>query len=418
MKTTYSKNEWRNARHQLLAIALSVLIPYILRLLLAEYDENLVPLHTTAVTSFIAAVCAVMAIRSFDRYPGIETVSGIFPTVSIVYSLVAIGLLILRLDYARAVMISNFLVLCGLLIVFQIFRSRSRKLRVAIIQGGAEKIEPINNVEWVVLEDPLAPLNDIDIVAANFRANLTDAWERRLADFALAGRAVYNLKHLKESLTGQLELEHISETSAGTLLPRAPYLFLKKTIDTTFALLLLVVLAPVMAIIGILIRIDTPGPAIFKQTRIGFQGKPFLVKKFRTMSIDASQSSGREAAMTKDNDPRITSVGRYLRLMRLDEIPQLVNVLRGEMSLIGPRPEAEVLSEWYEQEIPFYRYRHVVLPGVTGWAQINQGHVTTVNDVKEKLNYDFYYIKNLSPWLDALIAIRTAAVMLSRRGAR
>ena len=125
-----------------------------------------------------------------------------------------------------------------------------------------------------------------------------------------------------------------------------------------------------------------------------------------------------EAAVTKDNDVRITPVGRFLRQTRLDELPQLLNVLKGEMSWIGPRPEALVLSQWYEREIPFYPYRHIVRPGITGWAQVHQGHVANVEDVTEKLHFDFYYIKHYSFWIDLIVVGRTIKTMLTGFGAR
>jgi lipopolysaccharide/colanic/teichoic acid biosynthesis glycosyltransferase len=123
-------------------------------------------------------------------------------------------------------------------------------------------------------------------------------------------------------------------------------------------------------------------------------------------------------AMTMSNDSRITRVGRLLRRTRLDELPQIINILRGEMSWIGPRPEAEPLSRWYEAELPFYRYRHIVPPGITGWAQVNQGHVSDLNQVMDKLHYDFFYIKNFSPWLDALIVVKTVQTVISGFGSK
>ena len=122
--------------------------------------------------------------------------------------------------------------------------------------------------------------------------------------------------------------------------------------------------------------------------------------------------------MTKDGDDRITRVGAFLRRSRLDELPQIINILKGEMSWIGPRPEAAVLSTWYTGEIPFYRYRHVVKPGISGWAQVNQGHVAGVDEVHRKLQYDFYYIKYFSPWLDSLIVFSTIRTMLTGFGSR
>jgi lipopolysaccharide/colanic/teichoic acid biosynthesis glycosyltransferase len=129
-------------------------------------------------------------------------------------------------------------------------------------------------------------------------------------------------------------------------------------------------------------------------------------------------SCERTAAMTQDSDARVTRFGRLLRHTRLDELPQILNILRGEMSWIGPRPEVDVLSHWYEQKIPFYRYRHVVRPGISGWAQVMQGHVAEIEHVRSKLHYDFYYIKHFSPWIDVLIVVRTLRTMMTGFGSR
>ena len=149
---------------------------------------------------------------------------------------------------------------------------------------------------------------------------------------------------------------------------------------------------------------------------MGHRGVPFEVLKFRTMH---HRAAGEESdPITRDGDARVTRVGRVLRRLRIDELPQLWNVLKGEMSLIGPRPEAVELSEWYERELPFYAYRHIVRPGITGWAQINQGHVVALDDVLVKLQFDFYYIKNFSAWIDILILMRTVVTVLSGFGSK
>jgi len=156
---------------------------------------------------------------------------------------------------------------------------------------------------------------------------------------------------------------------------------------------------------------------LFRQKRIGHAGKRITVYKFRTMR-PAEIEDERLAAMTSDGDDRITRVGMCLRYLRVDELPQIYNILCWQMSWIGPRPEAEVLSVWYTSEIPYYRYRHVVKPGISGWAQVNQGHVAEVDEVHRKLQFDFYYIKYFSPWLDLLILFRTIKTMLTGWGAR
>jgi lipopolysaccharide/colanic/teichoic acid biosynthesis glycosyltransferase len=136
------------------------------------------------------------------------------------------------------------------------------------------------------------------------------------------------------------------------------------------------------------------------------------------MHIHDAGDDERGAAMTGAGDDRITRIGGLLRYLRIDELPQIINILKGEMSWIGPRPEALVLSSWYVGEIPFYRYRHVVRPGISGWAQVNQGHVADVGEVHQKLQYDFFYIKYFSPWLDLLILFRTVKTMATGYGSK
>ena len=210
----------------------------------------------------------------------------------------------------------------------------------------------------------------------------------------------------------------MSENAFGSLFPARGYLKMKMVLDFFSALGALVVLAPLLVLVGIAVRLDSDGPALFRQKRVGYRGKVFTVYKFRTMHATERDTADRSAAMTGDADPRITRLGRFLRRTRIDELPQMVNILRGEMSWIGPRPEARVLSEWYEQELPFYRYRHVVRPGITGWAQVNQGHVAEIEDVLGKLQFDFYYIRHFSPWLDGLVVVRTFLTVMSGFGAR
>ena len=189
-------------------------------------------------------------------------------------------------------------------------------------------------------------------------------------------------------------------------------------LDLGFALLMLPLVLPVLAAAAIAIRFDSMGPVFFRQARIGHAGQSFTVIKFRTMVSGDGSLDPRAAAITGDYDPRVTRVGGFLRRTRIDELPQIFNIIKGEMSWIGPRPEAEILSLWYVGELPFYRYRHVVKPGISGWAQTNQGHVAEVADVHRKLQYDFYYIKYFSPWLDLLILFKTIKTMATGFGSR
>lgn len=408
----------RTVVRQVLAIAASIGASYAARLWLAVPGENLTPLHLTVVSTLFASLIGIIVTRAFTRYPGTEAYGAALSGMTVGYGISMVVLLIARIDYARGLLFGTYITTIILLFAQQILWPARLRMTVAVIQPdgpGAAISLPVNRIEFT---HPDQTLPSVDAVTVDLRSDLPDDWERRIVELALSSVPVYHIKHLKESLTGQVELEHLSETSYGTLNPPMAYIIVKRIIDTIIAATVLLLSLPILLFIAVLIKLDSSGPAIFRQRRVGFRGEIFVVQKFRTMHVAAPASNPIEAALTKDGDSRITRLGRHLRRTRLDELPQLLNVLRGEMSLIGPRPEAEVLSQLYERELPFYRYRHVVLPGVTGWAQINQGHVTEVRDVLSKLHFDFYYIKNLSPWLDALIAIRTAIVMFTGRGAR
>jgi sugar transferase (PEP-CTERM system associated) len=172
----------------------------------------------------------------------------------------------------------------------------------------------------------------------------------------------------------------------------------------------LVIAAPVMILVALAVRLTSPGPILFRQTRVGLGGDLFTIYKFRSMRVDAEAKTG--AVWAVRNDPRVTPIGKYLRILRLDELPQLLNVIRGEMSIVGPRPERPEFVQTLSEVIPFYRQRHSVKPGITGWAQINYKYGETVEDAIVKLEYDLYYIKNLSLSLDMYIIFNTLKAML------
>ena len=190
----------------------------------------------------------------------------------------------------------------------------------------------------------------------------------------------------------------------------------KRASDVVFSLIGLVLTLPFLPFVALCIKRDSPGPIFFLQERVGLAGRPFTLIKLRTMRLDAERETG--ARWAGENDPRITRTGRFLRKTRLDELPQLVNVLLGEMSLIGPRPERPEFVRELEQDIPFYSERHCVKPGITGWAQVRYRYGASVEDAAEKLRFDLYYAKNQSVLLDAEIVLRTFGIVLSGSGAR
>jgi sugar transferase (PEP-CTERM system associated) len=191
---------------------------------------------------------------------------------------------------------------------------------------------------------------------------------------------------------------------------------IRRALDVGLSLLGLILSAPVMAAAALSIKMASPGPVLFRQARVGKDGKVFMLYKFRSMSVNAEQLTG--PVWASEDDPRITRVGRLLRKIRLDETPQMFNVLRGDMSFIGPRPERPVFVNQLKEQIPFYVLRFAVKPGITGWAQVKYPYGSTVQDALEKLQYDLYYIKNMSILLDLLILLKSVQVVLFARGAR
>ena len=193
-------------------------------------------------------------------------------------------------------------------------------------------------------------------------------------------------------------------------------LFLQTIYSWFIAAIALILLSPVMLVVAILVKLTSPGPVFFRQTRVGLGGKHFTLYKFRSMRQDAEAKTG--AVWATKNDPRVTPLGKWLRKLRLDELPQLFNVVRGEMVVVGPRPERPEFVEKLQHQIPYYRQRLAVKPGITGWAQISHKYGDTIEDTVIKLEYDLYYIKYLSTELDVFVMFHTPKTVLTGRGAQ
>lgn len=375
----------------------------------------------TVAGSFIATFAAYFMTRRVTVFPGVNELSYVLPTYVFCYGATAAIILVLRIPYSGGILLINFVATTCIQILFSVILDRLGGHKLFVVPGGrVEQLGDIHEINPILLTTPAVPTARNAILVADLHYDHCDEWERAIAEAALNGVPVYHFKQVQESITGRVRIEHMAENTFGSLLPSLNYARTKRLADIAATLAVLPVVIIPMAIVAFAIRLESAGPALFVQWRMGHRGKPFKVIKFRTMRSEAAggQADARNAAMTKTDDDRITKLGRFLRRSRIDELPQLFNVLKGEMSWIGPRPEAIALSEWYEAELPFYSYRHIVRPGITGWAQINQGHVTNLDDIRAKLQYDFYYIKNFSYWLDLLIVFRTIVVMASGFGAR
>jgi exopolysaccharide biosynthesis polyprenyl glycosylphosphotransferase len=236
---------------------------------------------------------------------------------------------------------------------------------------------------------------------------------------AQLGITVQPMAVVYENCTGKIPVEHVGDqwyvaVPSELILPPL-YLVWKKTLDLICGICGLLVLLPLLPVIALCIYLDSPGPIFYSQERIGLRGKAFRIYKFRTMRPDA-ESEG-QARWAADSDPRITRIGRFLRATHIDELPQLFNILRGDMSLIGPRPERAGFIRELEKSVPFYGYRLTVKPGLTGWAQVKYRYGRTGHDALIKLQYDLYYIKKQSFMLDLFIILMTVIEVLSLRGA-
>ena len=242
---------------------------------------------------------------------------------------------------------------------------------------------------------------------------------QELLDLRMQGVKIEEAASWLERISGKIEVENLypSWLVFGEGFRRSPvFRLVRRAVSIVISMVGLIFALPLIPLIVLAIRLDSEGPVLYKQTRVGKAGRNFNVVKFRTMRVDAEALSGPQWA--GDNDPRVTRVGRFLRSSRLDEIPQLWCVLKGDMAFVGPRPERPEFVEWLSREIPYYSVRHMVRPGLTGWAQVKYKYGSTVEDAREKLQYDLFYIKNASIGLDLVIMFQTIKTVLLSRGAQ
>jgi sugar transferase (PEP-CTERM system associated) len=292
-----------------------------------------------------------------------------------------------------------------------------------------ERIVPLRGRHSAVMPAATAPLQSTalpafvrhhcidEIVVAALENPAGSVWD--LLECRTSGVKVIDFLTFWERETGRIDLDAIEPSwlvySGGfrsNLLRRVA----QRSLDMLISVLGLVVTSPLMPIVALLIKLDSPGPILYRQERVGKDDRPFQILKFRSMRADAEQDSTPRWA--EPRDPRVTRIGAILRRTRIDELPQLLNVLRGQMSLVGPRPERPAFVSALERQIPFYEVRHSIRPGITGWAQINYEYAASLEDSKRKLEYDLFYVKNHSVFLDLAIMLQTLRIILWQEGAR
>ena len=326
--------------------------------------------------------------------------------------------------------------------VFPIPHIKKRAIFVGPAESGRQLADEIQHhpdsgyemVGFIDRQDDLTPDStnlllgyDIDLpqVVRNYRINsiivpssaqLPDSTLRSISDCSELGCELISTSHLYERVTGRIPVQHISHMwfiSELDASERLAYRSGKRFLDVLLSAIGLLATGLLFPLIALLIKLDSPGPIFYSQIRSGKNGHPFRIYKFRSMVHNAEKTG---AVWAKVNDNRITKLGLLLRKTRLDELPQLYNVLLGEMSLVGPRPERPEFIEQLAKEIPFFTKRQLVLPGLTGWAQVKYPYGSSTSDALEKLQYDLYYIKNRSMFLDLEILFRTISVVIKKQG--
>lgn len=367
-----------------------------------------------------AAYClSALSVNKIQRFPGHRSWIHILPAVGISFSAVfgLFGIFFVR--FSNSFVLFSGLVCAAFFVADSLWRFRRKPVLAYIPLGRCAVLAEHLSGEAVWYRLPsarvLVPETCQAVVADLGCADLTDVWQKYLAQCALLGIPVYHVRQVEESLTGRSKIRYLYENDLGALLPPPAYLAAKSLLDVLFVLLLMPVVLPLMLLTAVAVRLDSPGSVFFTQKRVGRGGREFVLYKFRSMRTDSEAQGARFAG---EGDMRITRVGRFIRKTRLDELPQFFNILKGEMSLIGPRPEQKVFVERFERAIPFYGYRHIVKPGISGWAQVMQGYAADEESTQTKVEYDFYYIKNFSFSLDVLIFFKTIKTMLTGFGAR
>jgi len=381
--------------------------------------------------SLAAFVASVILLDRWIHAPTAE--GGLWVAFSSASTFTALLILfaVTHAPYSRAALGAGFVFATAWLLLGVRIHMRRQNLRLGVPEPAVLELlttarEALHGARLTHVEADLVSstvletLRDLDGVVID-RYSAKDArLQRVITQLKLIGVRIYSADHVHELITGRVPLDHTEDSflddSSGGIL----YGMIKRVLDVVGAIVLLVLLCVPMAIVAIAIRLVDRESALFRQQRVGRGGRVFEMIKFRTMRGAPSVQSmaGDAQMMVDDAEARATPLGRWLRRFRLDELPQLFNVLAGSMSLIGPRPEwVNTAAEFFER-IPHYPYRHLVRPGITGWAQVTQGHVTALPDAMIKLEFDLYYVKHMSFALDLVIGFRTLRTIVTGHGAR
>ena len=318
--------------------------------------------------------------------------------------------------FSRVVFLSEFVLSTIFLVSLLFLFHKIFPKRIGLLSNlNPIDFQHLRPIQWITIDSVGNNLSILDGAIFDSRDINSQHTATLLASLTLYNVPIYEDKQILEWLTGRVSLDRLTNREFDEFNRHRKYFALKRFVDLGFTVILALPIVITTFIIAVAVKLDSPGPVFFWQKRTGYQDKTFSMCKFRSMQSD-DQTNDSQFALK--NDKRITRIGRILRRTRIDELPQFWNVLLGDMSVIGPRPEQPEFSEQFRESIPFYAFRHTVRPGITGWAQIKQGYAADEEETKIKLEYDLYYIKYLSWWLEAVIVFSTLKTILLGSGHR
>ena len=359
------------------------------------------------------AICShSLTIPSYDSFNKIVVIS--ISCLTLYATVLAISRISLL---SRTVFLVELILTTLLLMLYFLIRFRMFPTRIAISDKAPQELFEHKNIEWVKQgAGPTSIQERVDLVAVDDESPLAQITQNSQLSGFFFGIPRISAFVLLEELSGKVKLSSLTASVLSTISPPRAYFLTKRIGELVFVIVLSPLVFVLCLLLGALIKIDSAGPMLFRQRRTGLNGKEFWITKLRTMTHDLTELPKERFAT--EADQRITQTGRWIREYRLDELPQFWNVLRGEMSLIGPRPEQPEFVRQFRSSIPLYEIRHTVRPGITGWAQIRYGYASSEEQAREKLEYDLFYIKHMSVWLDFNIVLRTLTTIILRKGAR
>jgi len=410
-----------NSKSQIALIHITIFIALLGSLYIPFSNEKLTPnLIHSLIACALAYSISCYSLYKLSNFPGSSTLLNLPSVLLMVVAASAIIFTTFRLEYSRTVLTMGAILLpIAIVLQHKLISNKNRNHRYLVMPFGCYQdilSNQANHYQLLATPD-LDQLteNEISGVIFSQHEKIPNEWQQLLARAANLEIPIYDVSQVYESLNGKSPLEYLPEPTSNSLKPHWLYRSTKRILESSLIIVSSPLWLPLILIFAVAIKLESKGPAFFIQRRVGQGGKEFNMIKLRSMCQDSEVAGAQFAG---ENDPRITRIGKFIRKVRIDEIPQFINVLKGEMALIGPRPEQQAFVEEFEKSIPLYTFRHVVKPGITGWAQVTHGYADDEDSTKEKLAHDFYYVKNLSLWLDIMVIVKTIKTMVSGFGAR